>query len=239
MSHTRAHLCIAALLSVVACDHRHLIGPAGPEAALADFVAKPRSAPADGTSLVTLVATVTRRDATRPAPVTFSTSGGALISSAASAQTVTIGATSADTATVQVRAPRDSALVYVRATAGDVTKKDSIVFTRALPESIQLEPNPFAIQASPSASVVVTAYLRRSVGLVSPGTPLRFSATAPNGADPGILGVPSVSDSQGVVTIKYSPGTTSYRGPVTVTATLDLPGTPSSISGQTTVQLLP
>ncbi len=236
---TRVLGLFAMLLSALACDTHHLIDPLSPATNLAKFGAVSHTGPADGATLDELVAQVTTRSADSPAEVTFSASGGTLVAATGTGSTLTLGATSGGGATLQLRAPNAVGLVFVRASVGDVTLQDTVLFVRALPNRVDVEPNVFTVQVTPSATVTISAYLRRDIGVVTPGTPVAFSISAPGGADAGVLGAPSPSDSQGVATVKYSPGVTSYRGPVTINATVAVDGVNQSVGGGTTIQLLP
>jgi hypothetical protein len=116
--------------------------------------------------------------------------------------------------------------VLIRASAGSTTIVDSIRFVRALPERISLSSTTFKVVADPAQPITLTATLSRSVGQVTRGAVVQFTATRPDGTTLGWFGSTTTSNLSGSVTTSYTPGTTNYEGPVTITArTLAADGT--------------
>lgn len=205
---------LAAMLLMAACEGSGS-NPNAPEV-LALSVSAP-SVPADGATVLQVSGVVdpdTRGDRRQ---LTFSVSGGVLTEG--DGKTVTVAADEDGTARVGLRAPADPGVARIRLTVGSITRQDSVLFTRAVPESITVEPERFAIAAGLQNEIRVTVQLRRVIGRVSPGTQVGFRAfRAGTNIEAGRFGVPSLSDANGVVTVRYTPGDTSYRGPVRIVA---------------------
>lgn len=234
----RVLLCLFSLGLLLACDTSKVIAPGTASQGLLAFAASSHLVAADGASLTQLIAVVPSGGGTIGRSVIFSTTAGTLVGASAPTVTVTESASSSDSATVLLQAPRDSLFALVRASAGSTVLQDTIRFTRALPMWIDLDPQQFAVKPDPTIVINITAYLRRTPGLVSPGTRVRFGLSGPAGADLGTLGAPSMTDAQGAAVVRYAPGNTTYRGPVLITADAD-GANGTSVRGQTTVQIIP
>jgi|GEM_PF-2845958 len=172
---------------------------------------------ADGSSTVVVRAAVRTGTARTPRAITFETTSGAF-GAGATPLTVTVPVDSAGVATALLRAPGEPGLALVRARAGNTGLESSIRFVRAYPESLTLSANSFRVGASAGNSLTITAPLRRSVGRVSPGVTVVFTATAPDGTAVGWFAGQTVSDTSGAVVATYTPGSTPYRGPVRIMA---------------------
>lgn len=210
---TPSRLALLALVFLSGCESKS--NPNGPE--VLGLSLSSTSAPADGATVVQVMGMVdpgTRADRRQ---LTFSASGGTLTEGDGKA--VTVVADERGVARVGLRAPAEPGLVRIRLTVGSVTRQDSVSFTRAQPETITVEPERFAIAAGLQNETRVAAHLRRSLGKVSPGTTVSFRAfRAGTNIEVGRFGTATLSDGNGVVTVRYTPGETTYRGPVRIVA---------------------
>ena len=190
------------------------------------------SVPADGRTITVVKAQVP--EDTKPADraVTFQTTLGALGPGTETQMTVTAVDGSA---TAQLRAPSAPGVAYVRATRGSVVRLDSVIFVRALAETVLVEPSKFALPAGAGSEMNVTAVLRRGTGTPTPGAAVQFVAFDEAGAQVGQFGLASLSDAEGRVQVRYTPGATAYRGPVRIVASTPGPG--GTIAGSAVVQV--
>lgn len=168
--------------------------------------------------------------------VTFASTAGTFTASGTNVEQAV--ADSAGLATVVLRSPRNPVSAVVTASHGPSMASQSITFVRAYPDTIELEPSQFVIHADSTAEITATATLRRKSGLVSPGTPVGFSATI------GEFGVPPLSDDSGSARIRYTTGPVSSTLLDTLYAhairndTIDSSDT-ATVSGSTIVRVLP
>lgn len=198
--------------------------PSGPLA----FVV-PASAPADGATWVMLSATVDTSVARDQRKVIFTTSAGSF----GGESSTTVPADTLRVARAVLTPPRDSTVAIVTATVGTVTRTDSIVFRSALPESIQLTADAFALDAGLGNAVTVRALLRRSVGVPSAGRAVNFVRRAPSDSVGALSVSVGFTDSQGIATVRFTAGATKYRGPVLIVAMAH--GAGGELSDSTTI----
>lgn len=200
-----------------------------------DLSLSAQQAPADGATVLQATGTVdshTRGDARK---LTFTTSAGAFTDGGD--KTVTVIANEHGVARVGLRAPTQAGVVRVRLSAGAAERVDSVVFIRAAPEQVLVDAEKFAVAAGVKNELKVTAQLRRGVGVVTPGTTVSFHAfRAGTPEELGQFGVPTLSDSAGQVTVRFTPGNTAYRGPVRIVATAG--GATGPVSGEALVEII-
>lgn len=173
---------------------------------------------ADGESQVRLIATIQADAPTHRRNVTFTTTGGTFSQGTASG-VVTITADESGSAIALLKAPRDPGIIVVHASNGGPVSEETLTFVRALPERVDVDIDRFALKAGPTETLSVTIVLRRNSGKVTAGTPAQLRANTPDGTPIGLFGNVGVSDSEGAIVAKYTAGTTTYRGPVIITAT--------------------
>jgi hypothetical protein len=113
-----------------------------------------------------------------------------------------------------------------------------VSFYRALPDTILLEPSQRSLKADLAAYVTSTASLRRAVGTVTAGTPVTFTAIRANGSNIESLGVPTVSDANGTVTVRFTPTDLTYQGVVTIIGRV-ASAKGGVVTGQTAVTIIP
>jgi len=199
------------------------------------------SALADGQSQTAFRANIPADAQAGSRQVVFSTSGATIAEATGSPATVdTVVVDSTGAATIHVVSPLDSGAATVHAVAGGVTRVATISFLPSLPDTILLEPQPFAVVDTATSQVTITAMLRRvhAGGRVTSGRVVTFTATAVGGGDPGTLGLATLSDSTGTVTIPYAPDSATAPGVITITAKT-AGATPSDTAvGVTNIRLL-
>jgi hypothetical protein len=176
-----------------------------------------REVPADGASTITLRAVLSATSTSRT--VRFGTSAGVLLAATARADTaISVPADPAGVALVLLEADTALGVALVRASAGATTLVDTVRFVRALPDQISLSADSFRVLPDPARPLMLTATLTRSVGHVTRGAVVEFTATRPDGTSLGWFGGTTTSSGLGTVSTRYTPGTTSYQGPVIITA---------------------
>jgi hypothetical protein len=92
-------------------------------------------------------------------------------------------------------------------------------------------PDTVTLSSGGTSGIRVT--LLRSVGAISPRLQVTFSATTSTGAALGTFSRVTLAES-GVATATYNVNTTSYLGPVTITATVE-----GGATGTATIQIVP
>ena len=229
-----AYLALAAVLAAAgaACDGD---GPTDPNApGVLSLSLSRRQVPADGASVVEVTGTVdpdTRGDARK---LTFTTGAGVFTDGGA--KTVTVTANEQGVATVGLRAPTEAGVVRVRVNTGTVERVDSVYFTRAAPEQVLVEPEKFSVQTGIKNEIRVTAQLRRAPGVATPGTLVTFRAVREGTQEEvGQFGVATLSDANGVVTVRYTPGNSAAPGPVRIIATAA--GANGPVTGSAVVEI--
>jgi hypothetical protein len=217
---------LAAILLLAACYDDT---PQMPETLILTLSAD--SAPADGSTLVRAEARTEEED--ESVDVTFSTTRGGFVGAeAASAKVPTVEGL----AVAELRSPTTPGVARVRVVRGTAIREDSVLFVRARAQSITVEAERFALAAGIANSVNVTATLRRGSGAVTAGEEVTFRAREEGtGILIGQFSTPTPSDASGRVTVRFSAGDTSYRGPVRITATYG--SDPSAISASVVIQI--
>ena len=175
-------------------------------------------APADGASVTDVVARIASDVPSAQRLITFTTTLGTL--GGASATSLQARADTSNEAHVGLVSPRDTGTAVVTATLNGLAARGSVVFSRALPDSMSLSIlGSFKISASFSSKIVLLADLYRDTGTVTRGTEVEFSATDDStGRSFGHFSGVTPSDAQGKVSADFTPGNTGERGEATLTA---------------------
>jgi hypothetical protein len=200
------------------------------------FITTTASAPADGATRSTFTVKVANQVPPEQAMVMFKTTAGTFAVSMGPAETVQ--ANSSHQATAQLVSPLALTTARVTATLAGTTRETSIRFVAALADkTVQVTADPIQLtidptQPGPQATVVVK--LVRNVGTVTPGSTATLTAFGINNQRVGFFSNITVSDNMGQLTATYVPGSTTYRGEVTLQATAD--GT--SVNGHTIIRLV-
>jgi hypothetical protein len=203
-----------------------------PDTGVTSLTATPPNSLADGMSVVLLSAVVDPALLHQTNEVKFTTTAGTLLPGAAAVSN------DSGIARVQLRAPADSAIALVTATAGKVTRSVQVSFAPALASHVEVSSSKFAIKSGLDATTDITAMLLRSVGTPSPGSTVTFSADSLRGSsgDFGRFSNPSVLATTPKVTTQFTAGATSYRGPVVIRATAMRAG--QAVTSSTTIQII-
>jgi hypothetical protein len=190
--------------------------PMNPGEGILRLTVESDSAPADGATLLRVLALIPKEAASDRRTVVFSTSAGTFADGGQG--TVAIIALDSVAETF-LRAPRTSGPARVRAQLGTEIREVSVQFDTAYPARIDVEPKTFVLKAGVSNETTITASLRRNVGQVSPGVEIRFEAVrADNGEPIGQFGTVPASGVEGTITARYTAGETTYRGLVVIRA---------------------
>ena len=168
------------------------------------------TAPADGATLTDVGASLPANASPDRRSVSVATTLGIFESGG---QSGTVTADSVGHVLVRLRSPIDTGTARVRLTAGGVTREIIVKFARAYPTSVLVDLAKFAVPATATDEVTVTAILRRSAGTPTRGTPVTFTAPL------GRFAIATVSDDKGMATIRFSPGAAAAPGSYTITAT--------------------
>ena len=175
-------------------------------------------ASADGATQVRLIASMPAAAPTYNRSVTFTTTTGSFAQSSGTGNVTSATVDSTGTALVLLTAPRDSGLAVIAAFDGSNVAEDTVQFNRALPDTVEVDIDRFALKATPTDVATITLTLRRNTGKTSPGTPVTLRALAADGTDLGLFGGISGSDTSGQIVVRYTASETNYRGTVTIVA---------------------
>jgi hypothetical protein len=219
---------VFACFSICACD-REGIAPSGSGPQLRGLTVTPSTAPADDATVVTVSAVVPAASPIALPQVVFNSTAGAFTASGTG--TVVLAVSNDSSAIALLRAPARPTAAIVSASAGDTVLTTALSFTVAEPDSILVEPSTFTISASATPEVTITALLYRSVGFVSSGILVNFSAPI------GTFGASVVSNDSGAVHVRYAPGAVSDTVADTITATVTHGDTVST--GRTVLTVAP
>jgi hypothetical protein len=181
------------------------------------------SVDADGASTITVLATVPSNAPASNRKVQFSTTLGTLAPSTATGpgaptSNLTVDADADGHAIAVLRASRSTGTAVVTARTGTIARSDSVQFTTAYPEWIDVEPLVAALKRGAAASTTVSAVLRRSVGWVSTGLRVFFEADFPGGSAVGTIGPSAVTDTAGKASVSLGLADTVFVGPVVLSA---------------------
>lgn len=196
------------------------------------FTAAPSSAPADGASISTFAINVPNAATLPPAAraVAFETTAGGFLPDGSAKTTVAVDDTGG--ARVFLRSPATSVTGRVRASINNAIADAFITFAVAAPDSLQVTSDKFALKPTFDDVATLTVQLRRQTGTPTAGQALILSAKDSQGNAIGTFSAPTIlSDSNGQATSKYNAGGSTYKGPITITATA------GNVSGSTVIQL--
>jgi len=183
------------------------------------FVSVPATAPADGATASLITVAVSPQLGSANRTVAFSTTAGSFSpGSTVSTANVTAGADL--TATTVLYSPTAIGAAVVTATVANSSRQAEIHFERANPDLVTLQLSDITVTDSAASKITATATLQRTVGAVTPGTPVTFEAIRlDTGAPFGLFtGNPAVSSSTGTASATFSPAGSGYRGLARITA---------------------
>lgn len=191
----RASVTVAAL--VIAACSRVVDAPA-PQGnrGILDMTVSALTDTADGSRLDTVAVRVDTSFRAFNSPVSFSTTAGALVN-AASSGALSALADSLGVARAYLRAPSDSSVAVITASAGGSIASRSIQFVPAPPSLLRVTASSYFVQAVPGTMVTITATVNRVRGAISPGAVVRFEIVPGDSAVAAKLSVDSAFVSGG------------------------------------------
>ncbi|WP_439642632.1 hypothetical protein [Gemmatimonas sp.] len=198
--------------------------PVVPEVERLTALVAPDSAPADGTTLTEVVAQLAPDTPVAQRIVTFSTTAGAFLLAGKTEATVVVVAGADGRAAALLRSPGDSTAAVLSASAGTTVRTRRLLFARAVPDFLQVVPEQFFVKAGVTNDLVVSATLRRYVGVPSPGVRVVFVAYEPDqpSVPRGRFTTAPPSDDKGVVGVRFTTADSVFTGPLIIRATAQL-----------------
>jgi len=181
------------------------------------------SAPADGATPILVTATVAGGLPNGRRTVTFRTSLGTVSPLTADAD----GSNTARTTLVSTTTGQARITATVDGSSADTTAQ----FTVAGADRVFVSPSAVELRTGTSTQVLVT--LTRATGSVSSPLEVTYSAVTNTGASIGSFSSVTLARN-GTATVTFNVGTTTYLGPVTITATVE-----GGATGTATLQIVP
>ncbi|WEK34604.1 MAG: hypothetical protein P0Y53_19125 [Candidatus Pseudobacter hemicellulosilyticus] len=172
---------------------------------------------ADGATAIEIKAQINNKMPAGRRKVSFRTDGGSF-AAGSTVNSVEIEPDASGLARVLLRS-RQEGFSTVTVEHNGINRSAEVEFKKAMPDQLSVE-TPFTIQAGIASQVTVTAQLSRQTGLPSSGFEILYTAFTKDGAAIGLFKTQKASGADGKATVLYSAGNTTYRGPVTITATL-------------------
>jgi hypothetical protein len=207
---------------------------AGNAADILSIEASSPTVPADGSSFTRVIAYVSPNLPDSRRTVEFTTNVGSFGPEGDDLKTFSIKADSSNRAVAVLRSPQTTGLAHVRAVVDDHSAETTVRFVGALPERIVVAADEPTVSADGTDTVIIRAKLLRDIGKVSVGTPVEYSAVDANGQDIGLFSQATLSAADGGSTATFRPGTTPFRGRVTIS--VRVPGT--SVVGTTVIEIV-
>lgn len=187
--------------------------------------------PADGASITQVSADIAPSLPAGQRSVKFTTSIGVFTNNTAE---ITVTASSTNRAVADLRASSVPGTARITASVAGVTAETSLTFVPALPEALTL--NVSALAMKPTEEITVTSTLTRTVGAVTAGRLITYTATDAAGSVVGLFRNVTVSGATGTATaVFFANG--AAPGLVTIRATT--PGIVGAVAGEVTVRINP
>jgi hypothetical protein len=194
------------------------------------FVTAPTSIPADGASLSRIVVRVNPLLPNNERTVNFGASLGTFVPGTSG--TTTGVADSEGLVRADLKSPSELGIARIQAQISGYVRSIDVDVVRALPEAISVGTDALTVDATGTASILVTATMQRAIGTTTNGTRGVFSGTGSSGEAVGVFRDEAVV-ANGKATARYYPGTTGYRGPVTIAVGVS----GSTVVGTTTINV--
>ncbi len=194
-------------------------------------------APADGATILQITAMVAPGLAGTDRQVTLTTTRGTFpLSTPPDQQTIQATADAGNRATVDLKAGTEVDTAVIRATVAGVTGETRVRFVPALPDFIVLKPDSVTLKADNTAKVHLVAELHRSLGHVTRGTVVQFSAVIAGTTTPVALIYRNVtpSDENDEAEVDVFAPTSTPQMTVTLLATA-----PGGAIGRANIQIVP
>ena len=171
--------------------------------------------PADGVTTVTIGAVVNKALLFTSQSVIFTADGGTFGNGTA---TIT-----------QVVDPSGNAIAYLKSTTfgtyhvslsnNGVIQTVPVSFVKAVPDFMLLSAST-SLASGYANTLAISIALKRNIGTPSPNFLLNYNAVDVNGIGTGIFSSGTASDANGNATVNFTMGNSTYKGPVTITISL-------------------
>jgi hypothetical protein len=178
-------------------------------------------APADGAWVTPIVAQISRSIPLDLRDVTFTTTAGSLsIGTGGGASIVQVRAGTDNLAAVNLVSPRTVGTALITATVSNISVRKVVEFSHAYPDRAALSVSgSFRLQASFATKSSLRMELFRDTGTVTRGTLVEWEAFDDTTGNPvGYFSGVTPSDTVGVCTADFTPGSTAERGTTTIRA---------------------
>jgi|GEM_PF-6706440 len=180
------------------------------------------SIPADGASMICVTAHIPQNADPSKRTITLETNAGKWKEDGQ--KSINIFANSNGDVITDLQSDLKPQAIRIRASIPTIIIQEvNLSFERAYPETIILDPGCFGLKATFTDTTQVKAILKRQIGKPSEETVVNFSATTNEGAPIGNFRSLTFSDQDGIASVLYCGGATTYRGVVTIKATVDTP----------------
>lgn len=176
----------------------------------------PSTAPADGRSLSSVVATVAAGLPEGRRTVTFSASPTNIALSQAS-----VVADGSNRAITDMTSATTTGAVRITATVDGTSASGTIQLIPALPDSILVAVSAPTVRATATDNVTVTVTLARDTGTVTAGTVVVLRAVDGTGASVGTFSASTTSNASGTATAQFFPGVAAPIGAITIIASVN------------------
>ena len=194
-------------------------------------VATSTAAPADGSTITAVVATVSGDLPQARRTVTFTTNVGSFGPEGTEEKTKQIVADAGNRAVANLRSPQATGSAQVRAVVDDTSAETTVNFIAAPPERIAVSADEPSVRADGTDTTIVRTTLLRDIGKVSLSTPVVYTAFDSDGQQLGTFAQATLSDADGRSSATFRPGTSPYRGLVTIQAQA------GSVLGSTVIEI--
>ena len=205
----------------------------GTSADIISIEASSSSVPADGSSFTRVIAYVSPNLPDSRREVVFTTNIGSFGPEGEDLKSFPIKADSGNRAVAVLRSQQTTGLAHVRAVVDGTSAETTVRFVGALPERIVVAADETTVAADGNDTVIIRVKLLREIGKVSIGTPVEYVAIDANGQEVGLFSQATVSLADGTSSATFRPGTTPFRGRVTIRARI--PDT--SLVGTTVIEI--
>lgn len=237
MKNRQKKLVLISTLLVISCFKKEDYDYVNPNDLLT-FNDHMQTAKADGNDAVTITVSVDSKIAITKRIVIFKTTLGSFVSG--KGDSIVLKGDDGPKLSAQLISTKRG-IASISAKIADYMVNDSkpISFDRVYPVNITASVDSFAIRSSYKSEVLITASMKSDDGIPSQGQNVTFSAFTSAGTPVGVFlnGINTgISDGKGNATIRYTAGSTPYRGQISLIVQTEKEGG-SIIQGSTVINL--
>ncbi|MEA5259189.1 hypothetical protein VB264_15440 [Arcicella aquatica] len=171
---------------------------------------------ADGVSAMTLTAAVNKRLPVVSQIIAFTADNSATFSN--NTGNMTINADGAGNAIAYLKKTAEGP-VHVTMTGLGITRSLTVNFTRSVPDNMLLTNNP-SVSSGFGNNLVINISLQKNIGKPATGYLFVYSATDSDGNPVGVFSNGTASDANGVASVNFTTGSSTYKGIVNITIAL-------------------